>query len=115
MTTKNEYIPDRGDIVWMFFDPALGHEQAGRRPALVLSERKYSTHTNMAIICPITQKIIGLPGEVVLQNTHLVKGAVLVIQVRSLDINKRKFKFVEKVPDYIVQQVAYNIAEFIGV
>lgn len=112
--TTNNYVPSRGDLVWTFFDPALGHEQAGRHPAIVLSERSYSVHTNMAIICPITSKIIGLPGEVVLRETQTIKGAVLVVQLRSVDIHKRKFKFVERAPLYIVNQVTYNVAELIG-
>ena len=65
-TRVPRYVPDRGDAVWLSFDPQAGHEQSGRRPAVVLSPRAYNTRTGLAIFCPVTSQIKGYPFEVVL-------------------------------------------------
>jgi mRNA interferase MazF len=83
------YVPDRGDAVWLTFDPQAGHEQAGRRPAVVLSPRAYNSRTGLAIFCPITSQVKGYPFEVVLPEGLPVEGAVLSDQVRSLDWHAR--------------------------
>jgi len=78
------YVPERGEIVWLEFDPQAGHEQAGRRPALVISPKDYNAKVGLALVCPITSKIKGYPFEVVLP-PGLITGAVLSDQVSSLD------------------------------
>lgn len=82
------YVPDVGDIVWLEFDPQAGHEQAGHRPALVLSPQKYNGLRGMMICCPMTSKIKGYPFEVV--ESHNPPSAVLADQVKSLDWKARR-------------------------
>jgi mRNA interferase MazF len=84
------YVPDRGDAVWLTFDPHAGHEQAGRRPAVVISPKPYNSRTGLAILCPVTSQIKGYPFEVLLPSGLPIEGAVLSDQVRSLDWRARK-------------------------
>jgi mRNA interferase MazF len=84
------YIPDRGDIVWLNFKPHAGHEQKGRRPALVLSPKSYNGKVGLLIACPITSRKKGYPFEVELPENLPVKGAVLSDHVKSLDWRARK-------------------------
>ncbi len=88
MTTA--YVPDAGDIVWLQFDPQAGHEQAGHRPALVLSPAKYNGKTGLMLCCPMTTQIKGYPFEVVVSGEKT--GAVLSDQVKSLDWRARQAK-----------------------
>jgi mRNA interferase MazF len=88
------YIPERGDIVWLTFTPQAGHEQAGRRPALVLSPSAYNGKVGLAIFCPITSQIKGYPFEVLIPTGLPVNGAILCDQVKSLDWRARKAEFV---------------------
>jgi len=92
------YIPDSGDIVWIMFNPQAGHEQAGHRPALVLSPKTYNDKVGLAILCPITSQIKGYPFEVLIPEGLEVKGAILSDQVKSLDWKARKAEFVCKLP-----------------
>jgi mRNA interferase MazF len=85
---KRSYIPDAGDIVWLHFDPQAGHEQAGRRPALVLTPARYNGARGMAICCPMTTKIKGYVFEVVISDRP--PSAILADQVRSLDWRARR-------------------------
>lgn len=82
------YIPDAGDIVWLQFDPQAGHEQAGHRPALVLSPAAYNGKTGLMICCPMTTRIKGYPFEVEIAGNR--EGAALADQVKSLDWRARK-------------------------
>jgi mRNA interferase MazF len=82
------YVPDAGDIVWLDFDPQMGHEQAGRRPALVLSPASYNDKTSLMVCCPMTTQIKGYPFEVII--TGNMPGAVLSDQVKSLDWRRRR-------------------------
>ncbi|MGI8435697.1 MAG: endoribonuclease MazF [Chthoniobacterales bacterium] len=79
------YVPDRGDVVWIEFDPQAGHERAGHRPAVVLSPRSYNQKSGLALVCPVTSRIKGYPFEVQLTTDWAVKGAVLCDQMKSLD------------------------------
>ena len=79
---KKEYTPDRGDAIWITFNPQAGHEQAGRRPAVVLSPSAYNGKVGLAILCPITSKIKGYPFEVMLPDNLAITGAVLSDQVK---------------------------------
>ena len=87
------YIPDSGDIVWITFNPQAGHEQAGRRPALVLSPAAYNGKVGLAILCPITSQVKGYPFEVVIPDGLEISGAILSDQVKSLDWKARKAEF----------------------
>ena len=107
------YVPGRGDIIWINLDPRVGHEQSGRRPALVLSPSLFSRRAGLAVICPITTKPKGLLFETPLTNTT-TKGVVLTIHVRSVDFTVRKIKFIEKAPSYIVEEIADKVDLIIG-
>jgi mRNA interferase MazF len=85
---KRDYIPDAGDIVWLHFDPQAGHEQSGRRPALVLTSARYNGARGMAICCPMTTKIKGYVFEVVISDRP--PSAILADQIRSLDWRARR-------------------------
>ncbi len=113
MTTKPDYVPERGDIVWMVLDPGRGHEQSGRRPVLVLSNVELAKHTNLTVICPITSKVKGLPYEIILVGTK-TKGAVLPIHVKSVDWRSRKAVFIEKAPQAIVAKTIKGVQNTIG-
>jgi len=87
------YVPCRGDLVWLTFDPQAGHEQAGRRPAFVLSPEQYNRKTGLFLACPITSKVKGYPFEVELPPGLGISGVILVDQIKSLDWKVRKAEF----------------------
>ena len=107
MTTR-AYVPDSGDIVWLEFDPQAGHEQAGHRPALVISPASYNDKTSLMVCCPLTTKIKGHPFEV-LTDVSGVAGAVLSDQVKSLDWRARKTKKKGSVSASVMQHVRAKI------
>ncbi|MCZ2115197.1 MAG: endoribonuclease MazF [Anaerolineae bacterium] len=92
------YIPDSGDIVWISFDPQAGHEQAGHRPALVLSPKAYNGRIGLAILCPITSQIKGYPFEALIPDGLEITGAILSDQVKSLDWRARRVRFICRLP-----------------
>jgi len=100
-----KYVPERGDVVMLSFSPHTGHEQAGRRPAVVVSPSKYNAKVGLAIFCPITTQIKGYPFEVLIPAGLPVKGAILSDQVRSLDWRERKAKFVCRLSAGTVREV----------
>ena len=104
------YVPQRGDVVWLQFSPQTGHEQAGHRPALVLSPRNYNEKVGLALFCPVTNKIKGYPFEVVLPKGLKVKGAVLSDQMKSLDWKSRKAKRICTLPQEITNEVLEKIS-----
>jgi len=101
----HDYFPERGDIVWLQFDPQVGHEQAGRGPALVVSPQSYNSKVGLALLCPITAKIKGYPFEVEIPVGMQVTGAILADQVKSLDWRVREAQFVCKAPVGVVAEV----------
>ena len=111
---KRSYVPDRGDIVWIDFNPGTGHEQAGRRPALVLSPAAYNRKTDLALMCPITSQVKGYPFEVVLPADCPVQGAILSDQVRCLDWQSRGVARAAIATPEIVADVAAMLAALIG-
>jgi len=102
---RRGYVPDRGDAVWLSFDPQAGHEQSGRRPAVVLSPRAYNRVTGLAILCPVTSQIKGYPFEVIIPGGLSLAGAVLSDQVRSLDWRARKAARICSLPDELTAEV----------
>ena len=98
------YIPARGDIVWLNFDPQVGHEHSGHRPALVLSPSAYNERIGLMLCCPMTNQVKGYPFEVLVDGTPK-KGAILADQVKSLDWRKREAKFIVKAPAKVVIEV----------
>lgn len=105
MVRGTAYVPSRGDIVWITLNPQAGPEQAGRRPALVLSPRAYNAKVGLAVLCPVTNKVKGYPFEVMLPPGLPVSGAVLSDQVKSLDWRARKAELVCPLPPLVVDEV----------
>jgi len=103
------YIPDSGDIVWLTFNPQAGHEQSGRRPALVLSPSSYNEKVSLALFCPITSQVKNYPFEVYLPKNLKVKGVILSDQVKSLDWKVRKAEFADKVSSTELEEVIAKI------
>jgi mRNA interferase MazF len=104
-----EYVPERGDIVWLQFNPQVGNEQSGKRPALVLSPKAYNTKVGLAVFCPVTSKIKGYPFEVILPEKMKISGAVLADQVKSLDWRARKVKKLGHLPGDLLKEVFAKI------
>jgi len=107
------YIPDSGDIVWITFTPQAGHEQAGHRPALVLSPVAYNRKVGLAILCSITSQIKGYPFEVIIPDGLEIGGAILSDQVKSLDWKARKAEFSCKLPSHIFNEVVQKLSTLI--
>ena len=96
---SSAYIPDRGDIVWLDFNPQAGHEQAGKRPALVVSPKDYNSAVGLALFQPITSKQKGYPFEVVLPANLPISGIILSDQIKSLNWRIRKIKYICTIPE----------------
>ncbi|MBA3961048.1 MAG: endoribonuclease MazF [Chthoniobacterales bacterium] len=103
------YVPDRGDLVWLQFSPQTGHEQAGHRPAVVLSPRSYNQQSGLALFCPITNRIKGYPFEVILPDDMAITGAILSDQVKSLDWSARHASFVSKLPTAMIEELLAKV------
>ena len=99
------YIPRQGDFITLSFDPQVGHEQQGRRPALVISNDLFTRHTGLAIVCPITNTDHDFPFHRALPHSSSLTGFVMVEQVKSLDYGTRRARFVERAPAAFVQDV----------
>lgn len=97
--------PDRGDLVWISFDPQAGHEQAGHRPAIVLSPIAYNEKVGLALICPVTSRTKGFPFEVPLPVGLPIHGTVLADQVKSLDWKTRGIQPAGKAPPAVIAEV----------
>lgn len=95
VTNKISYIPARGDIVWMDFSPHAGFEQAGRRPALVLTSKEYNYKTSRYIVCPITSQVKGYTFEYPLPAHSLVQGVVLTDHVKNQDWTQRNVEYTD--------------------
>ena len=101
--------PNRGDLVWIDFDPQAGREQAGRRPALVLSPRSYHQATCYVIVCPITSTLKGYPFEVPLPDGLPISGAVLADQVTNLDRRVRRIEYAGRAPARVLAEVVARL------
>jgi mRNA interferase MazF len=110
----SRYVPDRGDLVWLTFDPQAGHEQAGRRPALVLSPKAYNGKAGMALICPVTSQRKGYPFEVALPAGR-IEGVILSDQVRSLDWSARRATKIGRATDDTLTDVLAKIGALLQV
>ena len=102
MTT---YVPQKGDFVTVTFDPQSGHDQRGRRPALVVSNSLFNRHTGLAIVCPLTNTERNFPFHVAIVNDPSVTGFVMVEQVKSIDFRARKAKRIERASDSVLEEV----------
>src|SRR5947209_20564203 len=109
VSRKAAYVPERGEAVWITLDPQAGHEQAGRRPALVLSPSAYNGRVGLALFCPITSQVKGYPFEVPIPAGSPVMGVVGADQVKSLDWRARKTVRIGAVPEDVVTQVMQRL------
>lgn len=113
MSGKKPYIPERGDMVWLQFNPQAGHEQAGRRPALVISPRAYNEKVGLALMCPVSSKIKGYPFEVSLPEGSKVSGAILADQIKCLDWQARGAEFACKAPAEVITETLAKVRTLI--
>jgi mRNA interferase MazF len=108
MVKPKRYAPDRGDIVWLDFNPQAGHEQRGRRPALTVSFKKYNEKVGLGLFCPITSTAKGYPFEVEV-NGASIRGCVLSDQIKSLDWTARSIEYIEKLDEEKLDSVISNV------
>lgn len=106
-------VPERGDLVWIDFDPQAGREQAGRRPALVLTPSAYNRLVGLAVFCPVTNQVKGYAFETALPSGWRVQGVVLADHVRSLDWRARRADFICAAPAEVVEDVAAKVQALI--
>jgi mRNA interferase MazF len=108
------YVPDAGDLVWLTFDPKAGHEQGGRRPALILSPRDYNARARLALACPITSNKKGYPFEVAIPTGQGISGVVLADHVKNLDWRAWQAAFESKAPAAILSEVRERLRPLLG-
>ena len=108
------YVPKRGDLVWLTFDPQAGHEQAGRRPAFVLSPEAYNRKTSLFLACPVTSRVKGYPFEVALPPGLPVSGVILADQIKSLDWKQRRAQFAGRATGEVIEDVVALVLPLIG-
>ena len=107
-------VPDCGDLIWLSFTPQAGREQAGRRPALVLTPRSYNAKVGLCLVCPVTQQAKGYAFEVALPAGLPVQGIVLADHVKSADWRERDCEVVAKVPAEVVEEVLAKLKALLG-
>ena len=106
---KEKYAPERGDIVWLNFTPGSGHEQKGKRPAVVISPKEYNEKVGLGLFCPITSKIKNYPFEVRIENGKIT-GAALADQIKSLDWKTREIEFISRETSEKVNEIIDKIS-----
>ncbi|MGB0563805.1 MAG: endoribonuclease MazF [Spirulinaceae cyanobacterium] len=109
MVEPADYIPSRGDIVYLDFEPTRGHEQRGHRPALVMSPLVYNEKSSLALLMPITKQQKGYPFEVLLPPELKIEGVILADQVKCLDWRARNIQLVEVAPEMVIEDVQDKI------
>jgi mRNA interferase MazF len=110
MVNPRAYVPRCGDVVWITLNPKAGHEEAGRRPAVVISPQSYNSKVGLAIFCPITSQIKGYPFEVLIPAGLPIAGAILSDQVKSLDWRARNAELVCTLPTETISEVLQKLA-----
>lgn len=114
MVKNKGFIPKRGHIVWIDFDPQSGHEQAGRRPALVISPAPYNEKIGLSLMCPITSQVKGYPFEVAIPKGLAVSGVILADQIKSLDWKSRDAEFTCDAPREVVNLVLEKLSTLLS-
>jgi len=109
------YVPDAGDLIWLDFNPQAGREQAGRRPAIVLSPASYNEKSGLAVVCPITSHVKGYPFEVALPKGLGVTGVILADRLKSVDWKQRCAERVGRAPKLVIQDVRYLLGALLGI
>jgi len=105
---NEKYIPERGDIIWLNFNPGSGHEQKGKRPAIVISPKEYNEKVGLGLFCPITSKIKNYPFEIRIEKDK-IDGVVLADQIKSLDWKSREIEFITKETSEKVNEIIDKI------
>jgi mRNA interferase MazF len=113
-TKPGKYVPGRGDLIWLSFDPQAGREQAGRRPAVVISPASYNGKTQLAICCPITSITKGYPFEVPIPAGLPIRGVILSDQLKSFDWNVRQAEFIVALPVDALREVLRKAAVLVA-
>jgi mRNA interferase MazF len=108
------YVPNRGDVVWISLNPQAGHEQAGRRPTVVVSPLAYNRKVGLALLCPVTSQIKGYPFEVIIPQGLKLNGAVLSDQVKSLDWRARRAELICRLPKDTIDEVVQKLSTLIS-
>jgi mRNA interferase MazF len=108
------YVPEAGDLIWLDFNPQVGREQSGRRPAVVLSPATYNAKSDLAIVCPVTTQIKGYPFEVPLPGGLPVSGAVLADHLKSLDWRQRRGETAGRISRGVMEDIRDRIAALLG-
>ena len=114
MVDSKLYVPRRGDVIWITLTPQAGHEQAGRRPALVLSPATYNGKVGLAILCPLTNQIKGYPFEVLVPPGLSITGAILADQVKNLDWRARRAEIICSLPRRTIVEVLQKLATLLS-
>ena len=107
------YVPDRGDLVWLQFNPQAGHEHSGRRPALVISPRAYNRKVGLALFCPITSQVKGYPFEVPVPRRAKIDGVILSDQLKSLDWRARSASKLGRVSLEVIEEVTKRVVALV--
>jgi len=107
-------VPETGDFIWLTFDPQARREQAGRRPALVLSPRTYNARSGLALVCPITNQAKGYPFEVAVPDSQGATGVILADHVKSVDWKVRRAEKVGRFPSETIEEVRARLAPLLG-
>jgi mRNA interferase MazF len=108
------YIPRQGDVVWLNFNPASGHEQGGKRPAVVITPQTYNRVAGLCFVLPVTSKEKGYPFEVRLPDNSKIHGVILADQGRTVDWKARKAEKIERIPDKALQKVKLLLKALFG-
>ena len=108
------FVPDAGDFVWLTFDPQAGREQAGRRPALVLTPRTYNAKSGLALVCPITNQSKGYPFEVAIPTGQGVSGVILADHIKSIDWKARRAEKLGHCSNEAMDEVRARLAPLLG-
>lgn len=116
MATKSgDYCPEAGDFIWIDLDLTVGHEQSGRRPAIVVSPLSYNSAAGLCVICPITSRVRGYPLEAALPDNSSIRGVVLADQPRSISWEKRPIAHAGRAPDILLTEVRERLAALLGI
>ena len=114
MVKKTAYVPKRGDVVWMTMNPQAGHEQAGRRPAVILSPAAYNAKVGLVLAAPVTSRVKGYPFETLVPSGLPVSGAILSDQVKSLDWRAREAALSCELPSSVVSEVLQKLMSLLA-
>ena len=115
VTKPGSYCPDAGDFIWIDLDPTVGHEQSGRRPAIVLSPHSYNAASGLCVICPVTSRMRGYPFETTLPDGASFHGVVLADQPRSISWEQRPIKHAGRAPANVLTEVRERLAALLAI